>query len=83
MCPRGLAGVPVKVIWYTGSCRGIVNLPRFRHHCVVGTTVFIEKNNTGATGIIVAVCADHAVTFVQVLDSKGVAVNIGGLVERK
>ena len=42
----------------------------------------MKENNTGATGIIVAVCADDAVTFVQVLDSKGVAVNVGCIVQR-
>ena len=35
----------------------------------IGTTIFMVENNTGATSIIIIVCADDAVSFVFVLDS--------------
>ena len=49
----------------------------------IGTTIFMVENNTGATSIIIIVCADDAVSFVFVLDSKGVAVPVGCPVQGK
>ena len=50
----------------------------------IRTIIFMVKNNTGATSIIIIiVCADDTVSFVFVLDSKGVAVPVGCFVQGK